>query len=85
MYVILVYDVEAERTVKIHKECGQYLTWKQNSLFEGELTKSQFEELSGWIQDYVKDDEKVVIYRLRSEDAVDKEVFGIEEDDSGII
>jgi CRISPR-associated protein Cas2 len=85
MYVIIVYDVEADRTVKIHKECGQYLKWKQNSLFEGELTKPQFEELSGWIEDYIKEKEKVVIYRLHTEDAMNKEVFGTEEDDSGII
>lgn len=85
MYVILVYDLEADRTNKMHKECGQYLDWKQNSLFEGELTKSQYKELSNWIDKYVNTEEKVVIYKFRSENAMNKDIYGFERDSSNII
>lgn len=85
MYVILVYDLKADRTDKIHKKCSQYLTWKQNSLFEGELTKAQYSELSSWINEYVGDSESVIIYTLRTEDAVNKNVFGDEPQDSTIL
>ena len=47
MYVIAVYDVSAERTVKMLKLCRKYLHWIQNSVFEGELSELQLKK--SWI------------------------------------
>jgi len=42
MYLILVYDVGVERVNKVLKICRKYLTWIQNSVFEGEITEANF-------------------------------------------
>ena len=42
MYVIVVYDVWDKKTNKIHKYLKKRLHWIQNSVFEGELSKSEF-------------------------------------------
>ena len=41
MYVILVYDVDQKRTAKMLKLCRRYLSWIQNSVFEGEISEVQ--------------------------------------------
>ena len=43
MYVLIVYDVSVERVSKVHKLLKRYLNWRQNSVFEGEVTNSQIE------------------------------------------
>ena len=47
MYVLLVYDVEVKRVVKVHKFLKRHLHWVQNSVFEGELTDAQIETVKG--------------------------------------
>ena len=43
MYYVLVYDIaSAKRLPKALKICRKFLYWIQNSVFEGELTKSQY-------------------------------------------
>ena len=41
MYVIIVYDVEVERVDKVRKFLRMYLHWRQNSVFEGEISDAQ--------------------------------------------
>ena len=45
MFVILFYDINVKRVGKMQKLCRQYLTWQQNSVFEGEITIAKLEEL----------------------------------------
>jgi CRISPR-associated protein Cas2 len=79
MFVILVYDMRSARTQKIHKECSKYLLWKQNSVFEGEITEAQLRELRNWINGFVTNEETVIIYEFRSESAFTKHTYGEEE------
>ena len=37
MFVILVYDIKEQRVTKVLKKCREYLSWVQNSVFEGEI------------------------------------------------
>ena len=67
MYVIIVYDVSVEKVVKVNKFLYPYLYWRQNSVFEGELTKSQLREIMHWFKENLNDDDKVIIYTLKSE------------------
>lgn len=46
MYVILVYDVDQKRTAKMLKLCRRYLSWIQNSVFEGEISEVQLKQLT---------------------------------------
>lgn len=45
MYVIIVYDIEQKRVAKVCKYLRRYLTWVQNSVFEGETTPARFKEI----------------------------------------
>jgi len=42
MFVIMVYDVGAERLPKVLSIGRRYLTWIQNSVFEGEISDANF-------------------------------------------
>lgn len=85
MYILLVYDLNSERTQKMHKFCSKYLEWKQNSVFEGEVTEAQLKEISEWVDSYTKDEETVIIYEVRAKSAIEKHIFGTEESQETII
>ena len=72
MYVILVYDISEKRVGKACKLCRRYLNWVQNSVFECNIDWSQYLKLMEGKED------SVLIYKLRTESAVDREVMGIE-------
>ncbi len=50
------------------KLCRRYLEWVQNSVFEGEITKSRLEKLKTEIKDILveEDGDSVIIYSFRS-------------------
>ncbi|MBD3192489.1 MAG: CRISPR-associated endonuclease Cas2 [Candidatus Heimdallarchaeota archaeon] len=45
MYVIVAYDVSVERVNKVKSYLRTQLTWVQNSVFEGDLSKARQMEL----------------------------------------
>ena len=67
MYVIVVYDVSVERVDAVRKFLKQYLLWKQNSVFEGELTKAEFEIVKSRVKELTEEDDYVIFYVLRDE------------------
>ncbi|WP_048147945.1 CRISPR-associated endonuclease Cas2 [Palaeococcus ferrophilus] len=77
MYIIVVYDVSVERVNKIKKFLRQHLHWVQNSVFEGEVTRAEFERIRSGIRELIQEDEdSVVIYKLRS--GPNREIIGVE-------
>jgi CRISPR-associated protein Cas2 len=79
MYVLIVYDVEVKRISRIHKFLKRYLNWVQNSVFEGEVTESQIEEVKAGLRRLMSNDaDSVLIYTARDERWLDKEVLGRE-------
>lgn len=76
MYIIAVYDMEADRTQLMLKLLRRYLTHVQNSVCEGEITKSQYSVLTEEINDIVKSSESVILYRLRDDNWLDREIYG---------
>lgn len=76
VYVVVVYDMEAERTHKMLKFLRRYLTHVQNSVFEGEVTEGDLEEIRSGIDDLLKPDESTIVYRMSSEKMVQRTVFG---------
>ncbi|WP_461864465.1 CRISPR-associated endonuclease Cas2 [Thermococcus sp.] len=84
MYIIVVYDINVSRVNKIKKFLRQHLHWVQNSVFEGEVTRAEFERIKAGIRDLIDEDEdSVVIYKLRSEPR--REVIGMEKNPMGDI
>ncbi|WP_297068793.1 CRISPR-associated endonuclease Cas2 [Thermococcus sp.] len=77
MYIVIVYDVSVERVNKVKKFLRQHLHWVQNSVFEGEITRAEFERIKAGLKDLIEEDEdSVVIYRLRS--MPQRDVMGVE-------
>jgi len=86
MYVILVYDVSVKRVSKVCQYLRKYLNWMQNSVFEGELTKSEFKEIEIGLKNILNlDEDSVLIYILRSEKALKKKTIGIKKVEPSVI
>lgn len=63
MFVILVYDVHVKRVAKVLKTCREYLTWVQNSVFEGEISEAQFKILWRRLEDIIdKEHDSILAY-----------------------
>jgi len=79
MYVILMYDIEEKRVQKVHKLLKRYLTWVQNSVFEGELTEGQYEEMIINLKKRIVDDaDSVIVYKLGSLKYTERKIVGVE-------
>lgn len=79
MYIIAVYDCGEKRVGKMLKLCRHYLTWIQNSVFEGELSAVQLKKLkieAAAIMD--KQADSLIIFTSRQERWLEKEVIGLE-------
>lgn len=86
MYVIIVYDINVDRVNKVKSFLRMYLHWIQNSVFEGEVTDSEFQLIyDGLIEIIDEDVDSVIIYNLRMEELFNREVLGIEKSPIGEI
>ena len=79
MYVIIVYDVNVERVNKVKSFLRQHLFWIQNSVFEGELTNSEFKKVYECLMEIIDEEcDSVIIYELMMEESLNREVLGVE-------
>ncbi|WP_054740981.1 CRISPR-associated endonuclease Cas2 [Cellulosilyticum ruminicola] len=79
MFVILVYDINEKRVAKVLKIAREYLTWIQNSVFEGEISEASFKILKDKIKKKINPKEdSVIFYILRSKAYTKKEILGQE-------
>lgn len=76
VYVIVVYDMDADRTHRMLKLLRRYLTHVQFSVFEGEITEGTLEELKGKIESRLNEGESTIIYELGTESVLDRVVYG---------
>ena len=66
MYVILVYDCGQKRVGKMLKLCRKYLSWIQNSVFEGEISEVKLKELILKAEKIMeKEDDSLIIFSSR--------------------
>ncbi len=67
MFAILVYDAGVKRDPKVLKLCRRYLTWVQNSVFEGELTEAKFRKLQKELESVInRDEDYIIVYLLEN-------------------
>lgn len=79
MYVLIVYDVSVERVTKVHKLLKQFMHWRQNSVFEGELTDSQIETVKSKLKNLIDDEtDSVLLYIARDAKWLKREQIGQE-------
>ncbi len=65
MYVIVTYDISDEQRLnKVRKILRKYLHWVQNSVFEGEITKSSLERCKMEILEVIDRNEDSVYFYL---------------------
>ena len=86
VYVIIVYDVGVDRVNKVKKFLRRYLVWIQNSVFEGELSDADLEEVKMGLGDIIDcNEDMVVVYRLPNVRSMRKEVLGVDKSHSSEI
>ena len=76
VYVVVVYDMEADRTHKMLKFLRRYLTHVQNSVLEGDITEGDLEKIRSGVDSILNSGESTIIYRVSSEKMVERTVFG---------
>ncbi|MBP2173198.1 CRISPR-associated endonuclease Cas2 [Methanococcus voltae] len=82
MYVIIVYDVSVARVNHIKKFLRRYLTWVQNSVFEGELTKSEFETVKIGLKNLMDEDyDSVIIFKNNHLKYIDRQILGVDKNE----
>ncbi len=79
MYVILVYDVGEKRVAKMLKLCRRYLSWIQNSVFEGEITEVKLKEMIINIKRIINEEtDSIIIFKNSDQKWLDKQIVGKE-------
>ncbi|HIC95456.1 TPA: CRISPR-associated endonuclease Cas2 [Candidatus Bipolaricaulota bacterium] len=77
MFVIMAYDVNVARVNRVLKIGRRYLSWVQNSLLEGELTKAQLARLKADVKKVIDEEEdSIVFYLLRRRQYMERELLG---------
>lgn len=76
-YCIVAYDVKVDRVHKVNKLLKMYLNHKQNSVFTGKLSKSEFIEIEKKINEIISENEdEVCFWIIKSENQLITKGFG---------
>ncbi|MBL4931891.1 CRISPR-associated endonuclease Cas2 [Clostridium paridis] len=79
MFVIITYDVNEVRVNKVRKLLKKYITWTQNSVFEGEITEGKLNKCLAEINKITVDNEdSIYIYKISNPKNIKKYVIGSE-------
>ena len=77
--MILTYDIEEKRINRVRKTLKKYLTWTQNSVFEGEITEGTLHKCLSEINKLIdKKTDSIYVYRVKISKNIRKDVIGIE-------
>lgn len=78
MFVIMVYDVNQKRVAKVLKRSRKYLYWVQNSVFEGEISETNYNKLKMELARIINDNEdSVIFYTFRTTKYSNRETMGL--------
>lgn len=81
MYVLIAYDVDVKRVAKVHKVLKKYLTWTQNSLFEGEITQGLLKQCLAELSLKANPNiDSIYVYQINNPKNIKKVVYGVEKD-----
>lgn len=85
MYIIIIYDINVKRVNKVHKYLKTYLTWIQNSVFEGEITKSQYQIIITKLKELIDENQdSIIIYEI-PEKYLNNNIIGFEKNPMELI
>lgn len=78
MFVIVVYDFGERRVAKALRICRKYLTWVQNSVFEGDITNAKLTMLVSELEEVMDmSKDSLIIYKFRSKKYYSRDVVGL--------
>lgn len=79
MFVIITYDiVEGKPLNKTRKILKKYLTWTQNSVFEGEITESKLKRCMCEIGKVINEhQDSIYVYEVKNPNNIDKKSYGV--------
>jgi len=79
MYVIITYDVSEKRVSKVHKKLKEYLIWTQNSVFEGEITRTLLKKCLFELENIVDENsDSVSVYEIQNPKNLKKYTYGLD-------
>lgn len=79
MYAIIVYDIKVKRVSKVCKYLRRHLTWVQNSVFEGKVTKAGLAKIKFGLSQIVDEEEDSIIFFVMSSPKwIDRTIMGID-------
>lgn len=79
MFVIITYDVHVKRVGKVCKKLKEYLTWSQNSVFEGKITKTLLMKCLNELEKIIdKETDSIYVYKVKNPNHLEKTCYGIE-------
>lgn len=85
MFAILVYDFGEKRVGRALKICRKYLTWVQNSVFEGDISEANLKKIKyELLQIMVNGEDSIIVYSFRSTKYSNREVIGISKNQQDI-
>ena len=58
----MVYDVNVKRVTKVLKTSRRYLSWVQNSVFEGEITPGRLDALKRDLREIIDETEDSILF-----------------------
>jgi CRISPR-associated protein Cas2 len=74
----MVYDINEKRVAKVLKRSRKYLYWVQNSVFEGEISETNFNKLKMELARIIKENEdSVIFYTFRTTKYSNRETMGL--------
>ncbi len=86
MFVIVVYDIGVKRVTKVHKYLKQWLHWKQNSVFHGELSPAQLKLMKSGLSELIEETEDFVIfYGIKSPKGIEVTQMGTDKNPTGFV
>lgn len=86
VYVIIVYDVSIKRVNKICQFLRQYMNWVQNSVFEGELSESEFKQVENKIKKLINfNEDSIIVYKLKTEKFIERSHIGTKKAEPSLI
>lgn len=79
MFVIITYDVGVKRVGKVCKKLKEYLTWSQNSVFEGKITKTLLMQCLHEVEAIIDlNVDSIYVYEVKNPNHMKKTTYGIE-------
>lgn len=80
MFVIVTYDIcEGRQLNRARKHLKKYLTWTQNSVFEGEITPAKLQKCIVELETIVDNKEdSVYVYEVKNPKNIAKNVYGLQ-------